>query len=398
VKAVPGPTAPVPASGATATTAAPLRPAWAEIDLSAIRANARLLAEVAAPAQLCAVVKAWAYGHGPVRTAQAAIEGGAAWLGVALVEEGCQLREAGITAPVLLLSEPAEDAMPAVVAHGLTPTVYTANGVQALARAVAAAGSRHPVPVHVKVDTGMHRVGASPSDAIAIAIDVAGHPDLELQGLWTHFAVADEPASSFTAQQLARFVDVVDSLAGEGVRPPLLHAANSAGALFRPEARLDMVRCGVALYGLAPSAQVADMAPCDRLMPALSLRARVSFVKEVDAGERLSYGLRYALPDRSTVATVPLGYADGVTRRLSATGGQVLIGGRRYPIAGTVTMDQILVDCGPGADVAVGDVVVLLGRQGPEHISAWEWAGRIDTIAYEVVCGVSARVPRIYHP
>jgi alanine racemase len=176
----------------------------------------------------------------------------------------------------------------------------------------------------------------------------------------------------------------------------MLHVANSAGALFHPDARLDMVRCGVAIYGLAPAGDLAGVAPCDQLKPALSLRARVSFVKEVDAGEGLSYGLRYQVPVRSVVATVPLGYADGVTRRLAATGGQVLIGGRRYPIAGSVTMDQILVDCGPGADVAVGDVAVLLGRQGAEHITAWEWAARTDTIAYEVVCGVSARVPRIY--
>jgi alanine racemase len=381
-----------------AATVAPLRPAWAEVDLGAIRANARLLAGVVAPAQLCAVVKAWAYGHGPVRAAKAAIEGGAGWLGVALVEEGCQLRQAGITAPVLLLSEPTAGAMPAVVACGLTPTAYTANGIRSLAAAVAASGSRRRVPVHVKVDTGMHRVGASPSEAVALALDIAGRPELELQGVWTHFAAADEPASSFTSTQLAQLLDVVDRLASHGVRPPIVHAANSAAALFHPEARLDMVRCGIALYGLAPSPMVADMAPCDRLEPALSLRARVSFVKEVDAGERLSYGLRYALQARSVVATAPLGYADGVTRRLSASGGQVLIRGRRYPIAGVVTMDQMLVDCGPDADVAIGDVVVILGRQGQENISAWEWAGRTDTIAYEVVCGVSARVPRIYHP
>jgi alanine racemase len=275
--------------------------------------------------------------------------------------------------------------------------VYTSSGVQALVAAAAAAGAR-PVPVHVKVDTGMHRVGAAPADAVAIVLEVARRPELELQGLWTHFAVADEPASTYTERQLSVFVEVADRLAGLGVRPPMLHAANSAGALFHPESRLDMVRCGLALYGLAPAAEVAETEPCQRLKPAMSLRAKVSFVKEVDSGERLSYGLRYQLPVRSVVATVPLGYADGVTRRLSATGGQILIGGRRYPIAGTVTMDQILVDCGPDADVAVGDVAVLLGHQGAEHISAWEWAGRTDTIAYEVVCGVSARVPRIYHP
>jgi alanine racemase len=377
---------------------APLRPAWAEIDLAAIRHNARLLRDLVAPAEVCAVVKAWGYGHGPVQAARAALQGGATSLAVALVEEGRQLRGAGIKAPVLLLSEPARPAMAEVVRSDLTPTVYTEGGVEALTSEVVGEGRPAPFPVHVKIDTGMHRVGAAPDEAVRLALEIAARPELELRGLWTHFAVADELGSSFTRVQLDRFLDVVDRLAGQGVRPPVLHAANSAAALCHPDTRLQMVRCGLAVYGLAPSLQVAEHEPCSALRQALSLRARVSHVKEVEAGERLSYGLRYLVPTRSVVATVPLGYADGVTRSLSATGGQVLIGGRRYPIAGNVTMDQILVDCGPGADVAVGDVVVLLGRQGSEEITAWEWAERTSTIAYEVVCGVSARVPRIYRP
>jgi alanine racemase len=215
--------------------------------------------------------------------------------------------------------------------------------------------------------------------------------------LWTHFAVADEPASTYTQRQLERFREVVDRLAQLGVRPSLLHAANSAAALTNPDSDMSMVRCGIALYGLAPSKELVDQAPCHALRPAMSLRARVSHVKEVEQGERLSYGLRYEVAQRSVVATVPLGYADGVTRSLSARGGEVLIGGRRFPISGTITMDQLLVDCGRDADVAVGDVVILLGRQGAEEITAWEWADRTGTIAYEVICGVSARVPRIYH-
>jgi alanine racemase len=385
------------AVGASSATA-PLRPAWAEIDLAAIRHNARVLRTLVAPAELCAVVKAWGYGHGPVQAARAALQGGARSLAVALVEEGRQLRGAGIRAPVLLLSEPPAPAMAEVVRSALTPTVYTEQGVDALSDAVAASARLEAFPVHVKVDTGMHRVGATPEQAERIALDVAARPELELRGLWTHFAVADEPDSSFTHDQLALFLDVVGRLARRGVRPPVLHAANSAAAVCHPSARLDMVRCGVAVYGLAPSPEVAQDGRCSALRPALSLRARVSFLKEVQAGERLSYGLRYALPSRSVVATVPLGYADGVTRSLSSRGGQVLIGGRRYPISGNVTMDQVLIDCGPAADVAVGDVVVLLGRQGTEEITAWEWAERTGTIAYEVVCGVSARVPRIYRP
>jgi alanine racemase len=376
--------------------AAPLRPAWAEIDLAAIRHNAAVLAELARPAQLCAVVKAWAYGHGPVRVARAAIEGGATWLAVALVEEGRQLRAAGIDAPVLLLSEPTAPAMAEVVRSALTPTIYTEAGVSALVAEVVASRRLDPLPVHVKVDTGMHRVGAAPDEAVRIALAVASHPELRLEGVWTHFAVADEPESPHTAAQLAQLLVVAERLASVGVQPALLHAANSAGTLYHPAARLDMVRCGVALYGLAPSLELDGQEPASRLRPALSLRARVSFVKEVEAGERLSYGLRYTVPTRSVVATVPLGYADGVTRSLASHGGQVLIGGRRYPIAGAVTMDQILVDCGPNADVALGDVAVLLGRQGGDEISAWEWAERTGTIAYEVVCGMSARVPRVY--
>jgi alanine racemase len=282
------------------------------------------------------------------------------------------------------------------VRSALTPTIYTEAGVSALVAEVAAIGRPDPLPVHVKVDTGMHRVGASPAEAARIALSVAARPELRLEGLWTHFAVADEPQSPYTAEQLARLLLVADQLAAVGVRPALLHAANSAGTLYHPASRLDLVRCGVALYGLAPSLEMDGLEPAARLRPALSLRARVSFVKEVEAGEQLSYWLRYTVPKRSVVATVPLGYADGVTRSLASQGGQVLIGGRRYPIAGAVTMDQILVDCGPDADVALGDVAVLLGRQGGEEISAWEWAERTGTIAYEVVCGMSARVPRVY--
>jgi alanine racemase len=374
-----------------------LRPTWAEVDLDAIRTNARRLAELSAPAALCAVVKADGYGHGAVPVARAALEGGASHLAVALVEEGRALRQAGIGAPVLVLSEPAPVAMAEVVASGLTPTVYTWAGLDALTAAVQAAGvGRDRLAVHVKVDTGMHRVGATAEDAVALALEVDRRPELRLEGFWTHFAVADEVDDPYTAEQMGRFCVAVDALRAAGVRPPLLHAANSAAALWHPAARFDLVRCGIALYGLSPAAERAGTAEAARLTPVLALKARVSFVKVVAAGERLSYGLRYRLDRSSVIATVPVGYADGVTRRLSDTGGQVLIGGVRRPIAGTVTMDQIVVDCGPDAEVAVGDEVVLLGRQGDEVIDAWDWATRTGTIAYEVVCGLSARVPRVY--
>ncbi|HEV2760915.1 MAG TPA: alanine racemase [Acidimicrobiales bacterium] len=376
------------------------RRAWAEVDLGAIRHNASLLSNVVAPAGLCAVVKASGYGHGSVAVARAALEGGASWLAVALVEEGEVLRRHHIDAPVLLLSEPPVDAMDDVVALSLTPAIYTEQGVEAAAKAVASAGAP-PLSVHVKVDTGMHRVGASPDGAVAVAQAVAGHPELIFGGLWTHFAVADEPEHAFTGEQCDRVEAVIERLVALGLRPPLVHACNSAGALASPTARHDMVRCGIALYGVAPSPALAAVQPAlaqdgHGLRPALSLRAQVSYVRRVAAGEAVSYGLRRPLERAATVATVPVGYADGVPWRLGVCGGEVLIGGRRRPLAGSVTMDQILVDCGDDDGVLPGDEVVLLGRQGDEQITAWDWATLVGTIAYEVLCGIGPRVPKIY--
>jgi alanine racemase len=369
------------------------RPAWAEVDLGAVTQNTAALAALAAPAALCAVVKAGAYGHGTVPVARAALAGGASWLAVALVDEAAPLRETGVTAPILLLSEPSLEALADAVALGLTPTLYSLAGVEAAAKAVAAAGRTTPLPVHVKVDTGMHRVGAPPEVAVSLVLAVVERPELRLEGLWTHFAVADDPDDPFTAEQHARFAAVVDELAVHGVRPPLLHACNSAGTIAHPSARHELVRCGIAVYGVAPSPALEGSVD---LRPAMSLRARVAQVKEVAAGDGISYGLRYRFERRSVVATVPLGYADGVPWWLGAVGGEVLIGGRRRPIAGAVTMDQITVDCGDDAGVAAGDEVVLLGSQGDEYIDAWEWAHRLGTIAYEVVCGVGPRVHRTY--
>ena len=369
------------------------RPARAVVDLGAIRHNVAVLAERAGPAALCAVVKAGAYGHGAVPAARAVLDAGATWLAVAMVEEGAELRAAGIDAPVLLLSEPPAGSMADVVGLGLVPTLYTQAGVEAAAKAVATAGAGRPLAVHVKVDTGMHRVGAGPDRAVAVAVAADERPELVLQGLWTHFAVADEPDHPFTGRQWARFGAVMAELDGLGVRPPLAHCCNSAGLLAHPACRGDLVRCGIALYGVAPSPALAGRAD---LRPALSLRAEVSYVKEVGAGEGLSYGLRYRLERPSTVATVPLGYADGVPWRLGGAAAEVLVGGRRRRLAGAVTMDQILVDCGDDATVAPGDEVVLLGCQGEECIDAWEWAERVGTIAYEVLCGIGPRVPRVY--
>ena len=371
------------------------RPAAALVDLDAVAANVAALVEATSPAAVCAVVKADGYGHGAVPVARTALAAGARWLAVALPSEGAALRAAGIEAPVLLLSEPGADEWDELVAAALRPTLYTQRGVEEMAKAVARAGGP-PVPVHVKVDTGMHRVGAAPDRIPELVAAVAERAELSLEGLWTHCAVADEPGHPFTATQLARFHELLGSLAVAGVRPAVVHAANSAAALDHPEARHDLVRCGITVYGLDPSAEVTGRVP---LRPAMSLVAEVSAVRVVGAGEAVSYGLRRPVAVDSVVATVPLGYADGVPRRLSSVGGEVLVGGRRRPLAGTVTMDQLMVDCGPVGDraadaVAPGDEVVLLGRQGDERIGAEEWAARLDTIAYEIVCGISARVPR----
>ncbi len=356
-----------------------------EIDLGAVRHNASVLAALVAPAQLCAVVKADGYGHGDVPVAEAALEGGATWLAVALVEEGVRLREAGIDAPVLILSEPAPEDASAVVEWRLTPTAYTHRFVDALD------GTGAPMGVHVKVDTGMHRVGATVAEAIDIATAVHGCVNLELEGLWTHFASAEDDAE-FTKRQTEELTAVAHRLRGAGIVPGLVHAANSAGALGFPEARFDMVRCGISLYGLLP-APAFDVP----LRPAMSVKSRVSHIKRLPAGARPSYGRVRPLDRESTVATVPIGYADGIARRLGATGGEVLIGGRRHPFAGTVTMDHVVVDCGDEA-VEVGDEVVVLGRQGSDEISADEWAERLGTINYEIVCDFGPRLPRRYLP
>jgi len=368
------------------------RPVWAEVDLAAVRANVTALRELCAPASVLAVVKADGYGHGAVPVALAAIEAGAIGLGVALVEEGIELREAGIHAPILVLSEPVPEAASSVVAYDLTPVVYTLAGIDALAKAVADRGAHDPLPVHLKVDTGMHRVGCSIDDAVDLATQLAEGPELRLAGVCTHLAVADEPGNPYTDEQLARFDAVLASLTARGLPTGTVHVCNTAGAIEFPQARRDMVRIGIGCYGIAPADELEGRVA---LEPAMSVKARVSHVKTVPRGARLSYGLRYETDRATRVATVPIGYADGVPRELPHHGGAALVRGRRCAIAGTVTMDQLMLDVGD-LDVEVGDEVVLIGRQGDEEITAASWARAMGTIAYTVVCGIGPRVPRLY--
>jgi alanine racemase len=363
------------------------RASVADVDLDAIAANVATLVRVSRPAAVCAVVKADGYGHGAVEVARAALDGGAGRLAVAVADEGVALRRAGVDAPILVLAEVGHaDAAELVARHGLEATVASPAGAALLA-CHAAAG---PVRVHLKVDTGMHRIGVPVDDAVAVATEIDASPHLELAGTCTHLAVADEPERPETAAQLDRFEGVLAALVAAGVDPGLRHAANSAGALLHPRSRYDLVRCGIAVYGIHPSA--ATEAVVD-LRPALSLRSTVSQVTRVPAGDGVSYGLFGAAAVDRTIATVPVGYADGVDRRLGRGVGSVLVGGRRRPIVGAVTMDQLMVDCGDDA-VERGDEVVLLGTQGDETVDAAEWAAWMGTIPYEVVARLGPRLPR----
>jgi alanine racemase len=370
------------------------RPVWAEIDLDAVRGNVQALRARSAPAELLAVVKAQGYGHGAAPVARAALEGGATGLGVALVEEGSELRAAGIDAPILVLSEPVPTAAASVVAHRLTPVVYTLTGVDALAKAVADGGGHDQLGVHLKVDTGMHRVGCRVEDAVELAAQVVDRPELRLAGVCTHLAAADEPDNSYTGEQLQRFDAVLASLRARGLPTGTVHASNTAGAIDWPDARYDMVRVGIGVYGIAPADELEGRVA---LRPALSVKARVTHVKPVPEGARVSYGLRYETPRATHIATIPIGYADGVPRELPHHGGEAIVHGHRCPMAGTVTMDQLMLDVGD-LPVEVGDEVVLIGRQGAEEITAASWARAMGTIAYTIVCGIGPRVPRVYVP
>lgn len=364
--------------------------AWAEMSASAVAHNVRFVADRVAPSQVWAVVKADGYGHGAVPTAQMALNSGASGLCVAIVDEGVILRRAGAQHPILLLSEQPAELAGYIVGYQLTPTVTTTMGAAAMGAAAAQQG--RPVPVHVKIDTGMHRVGVSPKEALHLARFIDSHEALELEGVYTHFAVADDPSHPANAAQLRLFTDTVDELRQAGISPRLVHASNSAAALAHPDARFDMVRLGIAMYGLSPGAGVTEH--LDGLRPVMQLKARVSAVRWIEAGEAVSYGLRKPVASRTLIATVPLGYADGVPRSLWSTGVTALVNGKHRAYAGTVTMDQLMLDCGDDASVAPGDEVVLFGEQAGEFVGADEWARATGTIGYEITCGISARVHR----
>ena len=370
--------------------------AWAHIDRDALRHNVQTLAQHIAPQQLWAVVKADAYGHGAVECAHVALNSGAQGLCVALVAEGIALRNAGISAPILVMSEQPSEQYPDMVAYGLIATVYNESSIVDLAQI--AQQCEVMTAVHLKVDTGMHRVGINPQRAVEVATLIAGSQWLTLDGVYTHCATADAADAAFAEQQISRFAQVVSEIRATGIAVQHVHVSNSAAAIRQLDAQVQstMSRVGIALYGIAGDAE-SDSFGADHqlgLRPVMSLRARVTHVQRVKAGEGVSYGVRRPVERDSNIATVPLGYADGVPRGLWEMG-SVLIGGKRRLFAGVITMDQLMVNC-DNDEIAIGDEVVLIGAQGSDAITANEWARHMGTIGYEIVCGVSARVPRFY--
>jgi alanine racemase len=367
-----------------------VRPTWVEIDTDAIADNLREVRKtLPSHTSVMAVVKADAYGHGAVPVAATAIRAGAEFLGVALVEEGVALRRAGITRPILYMETLFPWQASELVQADLTATVATQGCADLLEEA--AARLRRRVAVHIKVDTGMGRLGLPPAEIPALVDRVARLPHLEIEGIFTHLACA-ECDDCMTDRQLDQFARLLDKLEAMGHHIPVVHVANSAAVMHVPAAAFNMVRVGALLYGISPS----GTSPLEGgFRPALSFHTRVSFVKTVDVGTTVSYGATYKCGRRESIVTLPVGYADGYSRALSSRG-QVLIDGRRRPIVGRVCMDQMMVAIDEDEHVEVGDEVVLIGRQGDEVITAEEIASLTGTISYEVVCGISKRVPRVY--
>jgi alanine racemase len=360
---------------------------WLEIDLGAIQNNIRQIRSII-HRPLMPVVKANGYGHGLVEVGRAAVSVGAEWLGVARLEEALALRQAGIRLPVLVLGFCPPDRVPEAVASRASLAVHHPEIARAFSEQARSVGQR--VAVDAKIDTGMGRLGVLPDDGPAFIRFIQDQPGLELEGLFTHLARADEPGLDTTGWQLERFKRLVGVLEAEGLRPKFVHAANSAAALYFPAACFDLARPGIAIYGLHPSPQ-APLPPGFRA--AMCWKARLASVKDLPAGHGVSYNHRYTTRQVERIGVVPAGYADGFRRR---PGGSVLAGGRRVPVVGAVCMDQFMVQLDGVPQARIGDEVVLLGAQGESAITAEELAQDWGTINYEVVCGMAGRLPRVY--
>ena len=369
------------------------RPVWAEIDLDSIAHNLQEFRRILpAQTQMMAVVKADAYGHGAYHVAQTALQSGASWLAVALVEEGICLRRKGISAPLLLLGISAPGTERAVVEHDLRPMLCTVESARRFSECGQA--MQRVVRFHLKLDTGMGRVGVRPDDLPALLDALRELPNLDMEGVFTHFAKADETDKTYSRLQLRRFQDGLSLIERAGFAPRLRYLANSAGAMELPDAHADMARIGISLYGMYPSMDV-DPAIVD-LKPVLCWKTRVAHLKTLPPGEAVSYGGLFMTQRPTVVATLPVGYADGFRRRLWTKNWSVLIRDQRAPIIGRICMDMCMIDVTDIPGAAVGDDVVLIGSQGAETILADDMAAALDTINYEITCLVGKRVPRIF--
>jgi alanine racemase len=377
---------------------------WAEISLDAYAHNIKELRRVTRPpARLMAVVKANGYGHGAVEVAREALQNGAQYLGVARINEAIPLREAGLEAPILIFGYSPPDLAPMLIEYELTQSVYSLSTASALSEKAARQGKK--IKVHLKVDSGMGRLGflleatnGTPDDIAAQnpvrAIEaITRLPGLTVEGIFTHFATADSADKSYADLQLDRFKDLINRLQKEGLEPPVRHAANSGALIDMPDSHLDMVRPGIATYGLHPSDEV-NKSMVD-LKPVMTLKSRIIHLKRVAPGFNISYGITFQTKNHTTIATVPVGYADGFNRLLSSRG-HMLVHGQRVPIVGRVCMDLTMLDVGGISGVALEDEVVVFGEQANEAITADEIATSIGTINYEVVSTITARVPRVY--
>ncbi|MEA5620760.1 alanine racemase [Cronbergia sp. UHCC 0137] len=367
--------------------------AWVEIDLGALYNNVKQLLKLLSPhTQLMAVVKADAYGHGSVTVAKTVLEAGAKWLGVATVPEGIQLREGGIKAPILILGAThAPEQIQAIAHWQLQPTLCSPKQALVFSNTLEAIKYRSSMPVHIKLDTGMSRLGTNWQEAGEFVQLVQRLPGLAIASIYSHLATADSPDPTVMEQQQQRFEQAIDQIKARDINPPCLHLANSAATLVNPSLHYDIVRVGLAMYGLYPAPHLQNKI---NLQPVLQLKARITQVKAIAAGTGVSYGHDFIAKKEMRIAVVGIGYADGVPRHLSNKI-QVLIRGQRVPQIGTITMDQLMLDVTSLPNLQEGEIVTLLGEQAKESISADDWANQLNTISWEILCGFKHRLPRI---
>ena len=366
-----------------------LRPVWAEINLDNLKKNYKAVRKIIGKRKLIAVVKSNAYGHGSVEIAKELENLGADYLAVRNLEEGIELRSEGIEKPILIMGYVFPKQVNYVVEFSLTPTILSFDFAEELQRFLETYGEK--IKVHIKIDTGMGRLGIPYKDAVEFIKEVKKLKNIEIEGLYSHFSTADEEDKSFTEEQFKRFMYAVDKLEKEGIEIPLKHIGNSATVIDLPKFSLDGVRVGIMLYGLRPSSFVREI----KLHPVMSIRAKIVFIKRVDKGTPISYGRKFYTKRESIIATIPMGYSDGYPRALTNIG-EVIVRGKRVKVAGRVCMGKFMIDVTDIPDLKVGDEVTIIGRDGEEEITATEIAKKLDTINYEIVSRISRSVPRVY--